>query len=217
MGKHYLENPELLEALMKWHKDEGDLKKSKGDEIKASLRANRGNLIPIDGISKQKRRSLKECVQEWNKTAQGRKCRLTYDNTVGESNGWSDRKLAKRKGHVTGLEVKTIRDWVCQVRARYGTSWTSWRQVGPDWTMATNQEKFTLLLDGWIEMIKVETNEEEHIYGDRTTYLQPGNDWKEESPNVEGARLSHLSGNSTKGAIELCFHWVVPKEDVYDA
>ena len=105
---------------MKWHKDEGDLRKSKGDEIKASLRANRGNLIPIDGISKQKRRSLKECVKEWNKTAQGRKCkcihfsllvlifpgRLTYDNFVGESNGWSDRKLAKRKGHVTGLEVK---------------------------------------------------------------------------------------------------------------
>ena len=25
---------------------------------------------------------------------------------MGESNGWSDRKLAKRKGHVTGLEVK---------------------------------------------------------------------------------------------------------------
>ena len=74
--KHYLENPELLEALMKWHKDEGDLKKSKRDEIKASLRANRGNLIPIDGISKQKRRSLKECVKEWNKTAQGRKCKI---------------------------------------------------------------------------------------------------------------------------------------------
>ena len=34
---------------------------------------------------------------------------------------------------------------------------------------------------------------------------------EEKSPEVEGAQLSHLSGNSTKGAIELCFHWVVPQ------
>ena len=31
-----------------------------------------------------------------------------------------------------------------------------------------------------------------------------------ESPAVEGAILSHLSGSTTKGDVHLAFHWVVP-------
>ena len=76
--KHYLENPELLEELIAWHKDGGDLKFRKEQNILESLRGNRGSLIPIDGISKQRRRELKECVKAWNKTAKGRKCKIFF-------------------------------------------------------------------------------------------------------------------------------------------
>ena len=75
--KHYLENPELLDDIMAWHKDGGDLKPSKEQKILDSLRDNRGSLIPIDGISKQERRDLKECLKAWNKTARGRKCKIS--------------------------------------------------------------------------------------------------------------------------------------------
>ena len=76
--KHYLENPELLEELIAWHKDGGDLKFRREQNILESLRGNRGSLIPIDGISKQKRRELKECVKAWNKIARGRKCKIFF-------------------------------------------------------------------------------------------------------------------------------------------
>ena len=52
-------------------------------------------------------------------------------------------------GQVHGAkEISDYKMLHLYMKPRYGTSWTSWRQVGPDWTMATNQEKFTLLLDG---------------------------------------------------------------------
>ena len=76
--KHYLENPELLDDLLAWHKDDGDLKFRREQHILESLRGNRGSLIPIDGISKHKRRDLKECLKEWNRTARGRKCKISF-------------------------------------------------------------------------------------------------------------------------------------------
>ena len=78
--KHYLENPELLEDLLAWHKDGGDLKFRREQNILESLRGNRGSLIPIDGISKLKRRELKECVKAWNRTARGRKCKISFSS-----------------------------------------------------------------------------------------------------------------------------------------
>ena len=38
-----------------------------------------------------------------------------------------------------------------------------------------------------------------------------------ESPHVEGAILSHLSGSTTKGDVHLAFHWVVPATDDDDS
>jgi len=237
--KHYLENPDLLDELLAWHKDGGDLKFRREQNILGSLRGNRGSLIPIDGISKHKRRGLKESIRAWNKKARGRKCRLICDNSVGEANGWSDRRAAKSRGPLSGLEVKHNSHWVCQIRARYGSRWASWHYVGPDLFMAADIEKSKLLLDGderiysvsgfsreepnnlesfgWIEMIKVETSHRVWgPFGDSGTYAMPNMNWEEKSPETEGAQLSHLSGHSRKGAIELCFHWVVPNDSLYD-
>ena len=37
-----------------------------------------------------------------------------------------------------------------------------------------------------------------------------------ESPAVEGAILSHLSGSTRKGDVFLAFHWVVPSRSATD-
>ena len=37
-----------------------------------------------------------------------------------------------------------------------------------------------------------------------------------ESPPVEGAILSHLSGSTRKGDVHLAFHWVVPSRSATD-
>ena len=37
-----------------------------------------------------------------------------------------------------------------------------------------------------------------------------------ESPPVEGAMLSHLSGSTRKGDVHLAFHWVVPSRSETD-
>lgn len=49
-------------------------------------------------------------------------------------------------------------------------------------------------------------------HGDATTFAQRENSWRV-GPGVEGARLSHLSGHSSKEATVLCFHWIVPGKE----
>ena len=49
-------------------------------------------------------------------------------------------------------------------------------------------------------------------HGDATTFAQRENSCRR-GPGVEGAVLSHLSGNTSKEATVLCFHWVVPGKE----
>merc|ERR1719391_58376 len=52
-------------------------------------------------------------------------------------------------------------------------------------------------------------------FGDELTPLMSTNRFVE-SPPVEGAILSHLSGSTRKGDVHLTFHWVVPSTSTTD-
>merc|ERR1719391_192690 len=52
-------------------------------------------------------------------------------------------------------------------------------------------------------------------FGDELTPLMSTNRFVE-SPAVEGAILSHLSGSTRKGDVHLAFHWLVPSTSATD-
>jgi len=236
--KHFVENPDLANLLTTWgnaYVQEERVSGTKGDIKK------RGSLIPFEGVAQEKKISLTNYIHAWNSNSKtrGLKCWLTLDKGK-EENSWSDRKHLP-KGKLSGLQFKTDQDWICQVRARYGTFWAPWRLTGPENPDAKthnielgqddngNQEGITSVsgiyrnpdkegkdanMAGWIENLTLGTNwnKQHGPYGDELTPLMSTNRFVE-SPAVEGAILSHLSGSTRKGDVHLAFHWVVLATD----
>merc|ERR1711962_914913 len=202
--KHFVENEDLVARLKKWYNSE--LKALLETDTKKVIKK-RGCLIPIEAIANPtvQIRSLNTYLDAWNTgkygSTRGLKCWLTCDKGKDE-NSW----------RVTGPESPNAKTY----KVNFGEQ-DSIASIRGIWRKPEKESKDANMA-GWIEQITlVTTSGVTHgPYGDEGAPVQGTNRYVE-SPPVEGAILSHLSGSTTKGDVHIAFHWIVPATDKNDS
>jgi len=174
-------------------------------------------------MESQEKEEVQEIVRRWNSN-HATKCVLGQDVSSEEKDGeWNDASFAK-ENKITGLRVQRGGgDNPCSIQARYGSQWAGgWR--GINWWNPESGNEVTLEfgLDGQRTVTAVtgiSNNDDGNTWMVKAT-MSDGEEWTagsqrepnsgfslRPSPSSTPLVLSHLSGNITKYARILRFHW----------